>query len=120
MLSMEVLKSHLFPNWDRLQIKDDGVAFRHLIDDNMTCIVSDGIEEDDQQWRHISISHRNRMPDYDELKRAKELFAGNDCIGYLIFPEKFKHINIDPHCLHIFCPIEHKPLPDFTRGSNSI
>jgi len=119
-LSMHSIKTDVFPNWERLEIKEDGCAFKHLIDSKMTCIVSDSIELDKKGWRHVSISHKDRIPDYNEIKRVKELFVGKYTEGYLIFPSEDKHVNLNPHCLHIFCPIGHQPLPDFTRGGKTI
>ena len=114
--SLEIYKQ----GWELIEKRGDGLAFRNSLDPYLTLIISDGEELDGEYWRHISIAHQERMPKYEELVIAKREFAGSDERGYLIFPPEKDHVNIHEFALHLFCPIEHDPLPDLTHGTGSI
>jgi hypothetical protein len=78
---------------------------------------------DDRVWLHLSISHRRRMPTYDELTYLKRHWAGEDRKCIMVFAPKDEHVNIHPRCLHLYCCLEGDPLPDFSTvilGKRSI
>lgn len=75
---------------------------------------------DGKFWLHLSMSHRRRMPTYDELTYLKRHWIGDDRKAVMVLPEKKEHVNIHPRCLHLFCCLDDDPLPDFTMGSGSI
>lgn len=73
-------------------------------------------------WWHISVSARERfygkpplerLPSYDELCAVKRVFVGEDAMAIQVFPKASEHVNIHPHCLHLWSPLGHSPLPDF-------
>jgi hypothetical protein len=76
--------------------------------------------DDDKEWLHLSMSHRRRMPTYDDLAYLKKHWAGDDRKCIMVFPPKSEHVNIHPYCLHLFCCLDGDPLPDFTFGTGSI
>lgn len=86
----------------------------------MVVIASISTEQDGKLWLHASISHRKRIPSYDELIYLKRHWIGEDRKAIMVLPEKAKHINIHPYVLHLFCCINGDPLPDFTRGENTL
>lgn len=75
---------------------------------------------DGKFWLHLSISHRKRIPSYGELVYLKKHWAGDDRKCIMVFPPKPEHVNIHPHCLHLFCCLDDDPLPDFTCGTGAI
>ena len=77
-------------------------------------------EADGKRWLHISVSHRDRLPQWKELVYVKTLFIGADATAYQVIPPAAKHINIHPNVLHIWCCLDGAPLPDFTRGNEEI
>lgn len=56
-------------------------------------------------WEHLSVSQTNRTPTWDEMCIAKNMFwnANECCVEY--HPAESEYINIHPHCLHIWRPI---------------
>lgn len=69
-----------------------------------------------RRWIHLSIAKRDQMPTYDELATAKRLFVGDDIPGYFVFAPKDQHVNLHPFALHVWCPLDSVPLPDFRLG----
>lgn len=76
-------------------------------------------EEDGRDWAHFSMSHKDRLPTWEEFKAGKDIFLGN-VYAYQVFPPKEKYVNDHPHVLHLFHCLEGVPLPDFTRGRGTI
>lgn len=71
-------------------------------------------ENSDDAWRHISVSREGRLPSYDDLVTAKELFAGTEAKAVMVFPPRSKHVNIAKFCLHLFVCLTSDPLPEFS------
>jgi hypothetical protein len=82
-------------------------------------ILTGGQELDGKDWVHFSMSHRERLPSWEELTAAKVHFLG-DVYAYQVLPPKAKYININPKVLHLFYCLDGVPLPDFTRGTPSL
>jgi hypothetical protein len=110
------------PGWIR---RTDGfAAYYHGCWDNkkkqMRVISSVARYGDGKLWFHVSISHRKRMPTYDDLVYLKRHWIGDDRKAIMVLPEISKHVNIHEYCLHLYCCLEGDPMPDFTMGSGSI
>ena len=69
--------------------------------DNMTVIVTIDPLEDGNSW-HMSISHKDRSPTYEELKLARYTFIPDEVVMAQLFPPKKDFVNFDPHCHHLF------------------
>lgn len=69
-------------------------------------------EHEGKVWRHLSVSCASppRVPTWDELRRAKELFLGDEK-AVMVFPSKREYVNDHPHVLHLFSGPD--GLPDF-------
>lgn len=81
----------------------------------ITCSDHDGVE-----WIHASISHREKMPSYADLKRLHDAVF-RDGWAYQVFAPPSEHVNIHEFCLHLFGRLDGKRvLPDFTDGTGSI
>lgn len=64
-------------------------------------------------WEHISVSHENRCPTYEEMVEMKEFFFYDDEIAFQIHPLKKNYVNIHPYVLHIWRPYgTNVPVPD--------
>lgn len=83
-------------------------------------IVSDAVMDDGNMWRHVSMSHKNKLPSYKEMCLVKKIFIGDDRKAIQVFPAKSEHVNIHPYCLHLYCNMSHDNIPDFTMGSGMI
>ena len=65
-------------------------------------------------WDHVSVSRKNRCPNWAEMEQIKHLFfKENETAMQLHVPES-EHINCHPYCLHIWRPTDQeipKPPP---------
>lgn len=66
-----------------------------------------------ERWLHVSASGRGRVPSYAELAEIKRVFVGRDRLALQLFPPAAEHVNIHPHVLHLWAPLDHRPVPDF-------
>jgi hypothetical protein len=85
----------------------------------LAVIMSIAQELDGKRWLHFSLSHRSRIPKWDELVEMRNLFIG-DVYCYQVLPPRSKYVNICKTCLHLFHCLDGNPLPDFTHGSDSL
>jgi len=103
-------KDGFYPVEQRL----DGVKFQHKKAMDLIVIVSIGREQDGNLWRHVSFSRQKRMPTYSEIAEYKSLFIGNEKYALMVFPPQEKHVNLHKFCLHLWEPLDHYPLPEFS------
>lgn len=55
---------------------------------------------------HLSISHPNRYPTWDEILDARNTLMPSDRDGYMIMPKKGLYVNVHPNCFHVWMPFE--------------
>ncbi|MBD3941972.1 hypothetical protein IF188_09720 [Microbacterium sp. NEAU-LLC] len=68
-------------------------------------------------WVHASISHRDRMPAYEELALLHRAVWGDTGWSYQLFAPMSDHVNIAEHALHLWGrPDGRKLLPNFGAG----
>ena len=84
--------------------------------DGMSVIESIAIEDDGNTWLHVSFARKSRMPDYEDMARIRKIFFKETQKVIMIFPPKEKHVNIHPYCLHFFCCLSAKVLPEFSKN----
>lgn len=108
------------PAWVEVERDVTGAKYRSK-ERNLVAIVSCGQERDGRWWMHLSVSHKNRTPTWQELAWCKEVFFG-DREAYQVLPPKERYVNIHPNVLHLFALLESgaTALPDFTRGTGSL
>lgn len=64
-------------------------------------------------WEHISVSHKDQCPTYEEMVNMKEFFFYEGEIAFQIHPLKKNYVNINPYVLHIWRPSQtNVPVPD--------
>ena len=87
-------------------------AFEHI--DGRRVIGSVG-QHDNKWWLHVSLSRRKYIPSYEDLADVKRVFVGDARQALQIFPRRERHVNIHPHCLHLWACLEPEGdgLPDF-------
>jgi hypothetical protein len=63
-------------------------------------------------WEHVSVSHPDRCPTWDEMSDIKRRFwETTDAVMQLHVPEEH-HKNFHPYCLHLWRPLSLMiPLP---------
>lgn len=106
--------------WALVRRSVDGAQFIRRNNPPLSAIFS-AEAHGDRMWLHISVAGDRRVPTWDELRDVKDWLLG-DIEAYMVAPPKARYININPHVLHLFAPVdqEHLPLPDFTAGSHSL
>jgi hypothetical protein len=104
--------------WQFDQDSPFGLIYRHTLVP-LRIILTANTEQDGREWVHFSMSHKERIPTWEEFTAAKDHFLG-DVYAYQILPPKSKYVNINPKVLHLFHCLEGIPLPDFTRGTSSL
>jgi hypothetical protein len=62
------------------------------------------------QWLHLSVSCHQRLPTWEELKKAKETFMG-DIFAMQVLPPKNSYLNINPYVLHLFSRLDAPTIP---------
>ncbi len=63
-------------------------------------------------WDHVSVSRRNRCPNWHELEHVAKLFFRDDEVAIQFHVPADHHINDHPHCLHWWRPRDAElPLP---------
>ena len=72
---------------------------------SMHCIASDG-----GGWDHVSVTLKDRLPNYYEMKKIRRLFWGDDDIVVEFHMGKTNHVNINDKVLHLWCK-QGDPIP---------
>ncbi len=56
-------------------------------------------------WDHVSVSRKNRCPNWPEMSHVKGLFFNNDETVMQLHVPSVDHVNDHPFCLHLWRPI---------------
>jgi hypothetical protein len=59
------------------------------------------VSKDAGMW-HLSISRKDRLPNYDEIKYARYAYLPEDIVVAQLFPPKHEFINLHSFCLHLW------------------
>jgi hypothetical protein len=59
------------------------------------------VTKDNGYW-HLSVSHRNRYPTWDEIKDVRYKFLPNEITVGLLLPPKEEYVNVHPNCFHLW------------------
>lgn len=63
-------------------------------------------------WDHVSVSRKNRCPNWPEMCHAKDLFFAEEETVIQYHPPKSEYVNLHPFCLHLWRPTGHEfPRP---------
>ena len=52
--------------------------------------------------RHLSASHKNRLPSYYEMKQLRYTLCADVDYMAMIFPPPDEFVNVHPNCLHLY------------------
>ena len=55
-----------------------------------------------EQWRHVSVSHPSRVPDWYEIKRVRETFFRPQEYVIIVFPPEGDYVNLCKNCIHLW------------------
>jgi hypothetical protein len=57
-------------------------------------------------WDHVSVSRRNRCPNWAEMEHVKRLFFKDEETAMQLHVPPSDHINCHPTCLHLWRPLD--------------
>jgi hypothetical protein len=70
--------------------------------DHATLVV---IVSSDGGWEHVSVSRKNRTPNWPEMAYIYRLFFREDETAMQLHVPPSEHVNMMPNCLHLWRPI---------------
>lgn len=70
------------------------------IDRQPLCVIA----SNNEGWDHVSVSRKNRCPNWPEMCHVKSLFFRDDETAMQLHVPTSDHINNHPHCLHLWRP----------------
>ena len=70
------------------------------IDNGILCVIAD--DGKDSQWEHVSVSRKNRCPNWIEMCFVKDLFWDEEETVIQYHPPKSKYVNNHPFALHLW------------------
>lgn len=100
---------HILKTYGSYGDKENGLFTVPSPIDNHPMVVLASVGEG---WEHVSVSRKNRIPNWIEMQFIKNMFFSEDqtAIQYHV-PDK-DHINVHNNCLHLWVPIAQAiPLP---------
>jgi hypothetical protein len=62
-------------------------------------------------WDHVSVSRKNRCPNWPEMEHVKRLFFRDDETAMQLHVPPSQHISFHPHCLHLWRPNDGQEIP---------
>jgi hypothetical protein len=62
-------------------------------------------------WDHVSVSRRNRCPNWYEMEYVKRLFFRPDEVVMQLHVPEAQHINRHPNTLHLWRPNDGREIP---------
>ena len=103
-------------SWQIVQTVPDGQVWRHP-GERLGVIWTISLQDDQRPWLHVSVTKPGRVPDHEEMRKAKDAFIGEVRYAYAVFPPKEVYVNVHERCLHLFAPAwsGEPPLPEFSH-----
>ena len=104
-------------DWIITSIRDNSASYRHLLS---MLVVSESIhEQDGQRWLHVTISHSARVPTWQEIRRVKSIWIGDNRTAYHVLPRRVRLVEDadDAYTLHLWTPLDDDPFPQEMRGA---
>ena len=107
------------PAWTPCSRGDDGWSWRHAMTHQLV-FVSVSRERDGKRWLHLSTSFPHRLPTFEELRVAKNLFLGREREAVQKFPRESQYVShavkAQPYVLHLWACLDGDVTPDFRKG----
>lgn len=117
--AVELRKEHVgkypaFPpdGWQIMQPYGDGYALRES--SGLRLLIDAEFKADGRAWLHVSVSRAKWLPTWDDLKRVKREFIGDNHVAVMVFPESSDYVNIHAFCHHLWHCIDGETICNFT------
>jgi hypothetical protein len=121
------------PSWSMIEVIPAGAYFKR---GSLQVGYTVQKYEDRRVWIHASVCGRKGsslgpgdprhpstyyLPSFEDVRRVKNDFIGEDRWAYQVFPSAKDYINQNPFVLHLYALMDGAPaLPDFTMGIGAI
>lgn len=70
----------------------------------LTVIATMDTDDNGITWEHVSVSLKNRLPTWQELKFIKMLFWDQEDEVLQFFPPESQYVDVHKNCLHLWRP----------------
>ena len=87
-------------NWKSDPSYQSGLFMMPHQSNMLNIVATDG--EGMSDWEHVSVSLKNRAPNWNEMCLIKAMFWDDEDAVVQFHPPKFQHSNNHPFCLHLF------------------
>lgn len=114
--SEEALLSKVLPvtipkawKWENQSCKVGSVvvsARSFVSNTGLTVFASVDTLSDGRRWLHLSISRRDRLPSWKDLRDSKNLFIGAEKTAIQLLPKESAYIDAHPFTLHLWHCLE--------------
>ena len=94
----------MFPDVQTVILGVDGGAFK--VPHRPTNVVLHVIMSTGFGWDHVSVSLKNRCPNWPEMEHVKRVFFRDDETAMQLHVPPAEHINHHPYTLHLWRPLE--------------
>lgn len=78
-----------------------GEALQHLAS-GLRVFETTDVLADGRRYMHLSISHPDRYPTWEELIMVKEHFLQPEDEAVQVLPRKSEYVNVHPNCFHLW------------------
>ena len=69
---------------------------------NRLCVIATDGKGIKPEWEHVSVSIKNRCPNWIEMCFVKDLFWDSEDVVIQFHPPKSQYVNNHEHCLHMW------------------
>ncbi len=114
-LTYDCMPRVLPPDWEIVSQSIDTSSCLHFKSKKkgLLVVLSASPERDGRDWLHVSVSHRDRIPNWEEFLFVKDLFVGRDRQAIQVFPPSVEYVNFCVRALHLWCCLTERVIPDF-------
>jgi hypothetical protein len=97
------------PSWYR-EMMDVSIA-SYIRNDGQLKVLMTEEPHEGTKWLHVSVSHPERYPTWDEIHFVKDLFIGKDKDAVMILPEEKYYVNLHKNCFHLYHRLDGDTVP---------
>jgi hypothetical protein len=84
----------------------------NAVGQTIVVVASNAMPEHNSTWEHVSVSLKNRCPNWSEMAMVKDLFWLPEEAVMQLHPPRSQYVNYHPHVLHLWHPTHCEiPLP---------
>ena len=87
------------------------IGTRQYIKGKLQLLFSPIENHPDGLWKHASISHPLRYPDWNEILDVRYTFFDTNNDVFQVLPPKSEYVNFHPNCFHLWSPIGRRLTP---------